>query len=68
MAESTELGPGFEPSQACVTAVSVLGVIHYTLLSARACGFLLIISIFTFVIKVNQQDSVQETRLSSSLV
>lgn len=68
MAEIAELGPGFEPNQACVTAVSVLGVIHYTLLSARACGFLLIISIFTFVIKVNQQDSAQETSLSSSLL
>lgn len=67
MAEIAELGPRFEPSQARVTAVSVLGVIHYTLPSARACGFRLIISTFTFVIKVNQQDSVQETCVSSSL-
>ena len=66
MAKVAELGPGFEPSQARVTVVSVLGMIHYTP-SARACGFLLIINIFKCIIKVIQQNSIQETCLSDSL-
>lgn len=45
-----------------MTAVSVLGMIHYTLLSARACGFLL--TAFTLIIQVIHQNSMQETCLS----
>lgn len=51
MATVNELRPDLEGNQACVTAVSVLGMIRYPLLAAGARGFLLIISIFMFVIK-----------------
>lgn len=43
MAKVTELGPELEANQACVTAISVLCMIHCLLLAARACGFILII-------------------------
>lgn len=40
MATVNELRPELEGNQARVTAVSVLGMIHYPLLAARARGFL----------------------------
>lgn len=60
MAKVIELGPKLEANQACVTAISVLYMIHCLLLTARACGFILKINIFTFIMQVIQQNWMQD--------